>query len=152
MSTMGIDPFELKQWELDTEIENYHSRNGPRRGYDSSSRAVRSTAFDQVESYEGGSPRRLEFAELLQWQRDHGSMSYDDCARLRHRCATRSTGFDQVESYEGEPPPRLAQLRELLGYSRHRCATRSTSFDMQDSYNSHWHRGQEGEVKHRSRR
>ena len=86
MSTMGIDPFELKQWELDTEIENYHSRNGPRRGYDNFSRATRSTGFDQVDSYEGEpTPRLAQLRELLGYS--------------RHRCATRSTSFDMQDSY-----------------------------------------------------
>ena len=126
MSTTGIDPFELRQRELDTEIEIHQSRNGHPRprlalrellGYNRHRCATRSMGFGQVESHEGGSPPRLEFAELLRWQRDHGNVSYDDCDRLRHRCATRVTGFDT-----------------------------------EDSYNPHWHRRQEQELKHRSRR
>ena len=127
---MGIDPFELKQREVDTEIENYLDRNGHPRGYNSPRlelrellgynrhrHATRSTGLCQVEWYEGVSPHRVEFADLLQGQRDHGNVSHDDCDRLRHRRAMRVTGFDT-----------------------------------EDPYSPHWHRRQEREVKHRSGR
>ena len=83
MSTRGIDPFEQKQREVETELENYYGRNGHPRGYDSPSRGPRSTGFDRVGSYGGGPPPWLSFAELMQWQRDHGNTSQE--RGLNHR-------------------------------------------------------------------
>ena len=133
-STMSIDPFELRQRELDTEIENHHSRNGHVRRYNVPSRAARSTGFDQSDSHEGGPPRWLTFAEFSQWQRDHGDKSFNDGDRLRHGRATRSTSFDRVESYHGRPPPDYGDLRELLGYNRHRSARKGTSVHSKGSH------------------
>ena len=122
MSTMGIDPFDLKQWELDTKIEDSHRRNGHGWGYDSPSRARKPTGFDRVESYEGEPRPRLELRYLLQRQRDEGN--------------SRFYGSDMLPK----------------GHNLHPCVPRPTDFYMDNSYNLHWHRRQAEESRHRSRR